>query len=234
MQCNNILIISQYKDVTAMEPAGCNQSTMWTLVSESKLSCAMTCTSNVTCAVFLYSSRAFNLCQGNQITNLVFNSSKTYSWSNQTYEQNWPLNDVVNKYTQRSLNITKKITPGTVVHLYGLVHNLTGFYINFKQDILSTNVSFLFRARYAPGTLNSIIVLNYCVNNTYGPEMKPVIDPYPFVANTTTTVDILVTGVGYKVFIDRSFCCFFQHQLPFESTNFIYVSGYIEVFEFRM
>lgn len=149
MQCDNILIISQYKDVTAMEPVGCNQSTMWTLVSESKLSCAMTCASNVTCAVFLYSSWACNLCQGNQITNLVFNSSKTYSWSYQTYEQNWPLNDVVNKYTQRSLNITKKITPGTVVgrHFFTSITNnneMSNILYYVKQSFVTSESNFVY------------------------------------------------------------------------------------------
>lgn len=109
-----------------LEPVGCNETTMWTFTSRSKLSCALSCTLSNTCAVFQYSSdvNLCSICPGGLIVNLTFNTFKTFSWPHQYQE----------KYTGSSLYsfsryvaFPKEITLGSVVCIY--IFNLMFIYI---------------------------------------------------------------------------------------------------------
>ncbi|KAK6961941.1 hypothetical protein BgiMline_032002, partial [Biomphalaria glabrata] len=79
-KCNNTCV-TNFHDIS-LEPVGCNETSMWTFTSSSKLSCALYCVSSKSCGVFIYSSDSdvCSICYAELIQNLTFNTDKVYSW----------------------------------------------------------------------------------------------------------------------------------------------------------
>ncbi|KAH9514764.1 hypothetical protein Btru_023572 [Bulinus truncatus] len=235
-QCNknSNLCTVRYKDKTSLQPVGCNQTTMWSTASPSKISCAKSCSTNSTCAAFAFVSqnRTCYICNGDLITSVSFTYNGVVTWPLQNVETNWLLTDPVNKYTNQSMNIPINIKTGTLVHLNGYFYSLSGFYIDFRQDAAGNTVVFHFRARRDHDSSVPVLALSY--NTSWGPETRPVMTPYPFIENTMTTVDILVRNDRYLVYINQTYCCSYNRVLPHVNVKYLRIIGYIQVYDFSV
>ncbi|KAK6962552.1 galectin-7 [Biomphalaria glabrata] len=120
------------------------------------------------------------------------------------------------------------------VHLRAVYHTVQGFQINFRHFNNAVNNSMQFTSRGPPTVPTRQVSLNSRLNTVWGQEKIIPYDPYPFVVNTTTSVHILVTVSGFVIFIDQSFCCFFDHVLPYEKVKYLFVPGYIRIEELRV
>ncbi|KAK6961953.1 hypothetical protein BgiMline_032014 [Biomphalaria glabrata] len=97
---NDSICLKHFRDLSA-EPVGCDETTMRTFPSWSKLSCAMSCLASNSCAVFKYSSdtNSCSLCPGELIENLTFGTDKVFSWPYQyqtLIEKNVNVSDGIN------------------------------------------------------------------------------------------------------------------------------------------
>ncbi|KAK6962541.1 hypothetical protein BgiMline_032646 [Biomphalaria glabrata] len=222
-----------YVDRLDLQPVGCNETSMWTFLCRSKLSCAATCAANKTCAAFRFSNKSgtCSLCPGSLIQSLNFTSGQVISWKIQNTEKNWPVTYPALKYTNRSIAVPLDVQLGTVVHLYGYLYDLSGFNLDFRQDYIGNNITFHFRSRYDWNTYNPILVLNSCTNTVWNTESRPVITPFPFAANQTTHIHVLVMTSGYQVYINRTFCCSYKYTMSYADTKYLWISGYISVYE---
>ncbi|KAH9514766.1 hypothetical protein Btru_023588 [Bulinus truncatus] len=239
--CDNSLntCAIRYVDKTRPQPVGCdNSSSLVTTVSPSRLSCAMAWSIKNTFGILTYSRETTTcaMCPGAVVTSINFTSSgKVHSWPLQNLEKSWPLTNVASQQTDRAMAIPITISSGSVVHLCGYLYSLAGFYIDFRQDPAGNTVIFHFRARRDAFTgWASVLVFSYYNNGQWAPEIKPVMTPYPFIANTVTTVDILVTTSSYKVYINETYCCSFNHVLPYANVRYIRIIGSIQVYEFSV
>ncbi|KAH9514763.1 hypothetical protein Btru_023571 [Bulinus truncatus] len=237
-QCNSITSVCStvYQDKTNLQPVGCNEATVWSSTSPSKLSCASACSMNRSCAVFGYFSQSQTcyMCHGELISGINFSSDVVVSWPVQNVESDWPLTDPANNFTDRGMSIPIYVTSGTLVQLYGYYYTFDGFYIDLRQDYKGDDVMLHFRSRLQAGTNISVIILNYQNKTVWGPETRLYPWPYPFQTNTNFTVDILVRKDSYQIYIDRTFCCMLKHVLPYDNIRYLRIVGNVKVYEFSV
>ncbi|KAK6962549.1 hypothetical protein BgiMline_032654 [Biomphalaria glabrata] len=192
--CSNgsLMCKALFRDSLSIEPAGCDQNSLWTTPSWSKPSCAVTCMFRETCVAFTFSSATNEcvLCQGDQMQNLTFNSDNVYFWNFQIVRTNLY---IINQWF---FPVTNGMYPGFVVHLSGnfFGYNSSYFAIRLSQDgnLASNTIPFVVRV------YKDKVFLLY-VQNLVWITIKVVSLPVGVIeVNTTTTVDVLMTKDGYQ------------------------------------
>ncbi|KAI8772443.1 hypothetical protein BgiBS90_026923 [Biomphalaria glabrata] len=192
--CSNgsLMCSALFRDSLSIEPAGCDQNSLWTTPSWSKPSCAVTCMFSETCVAFTFSSATNEcaLCQGDLMHNLTFNSDNVYFWKFQIVRTNLYI------MNQWFFPVTNGMYPGFVVHLSGnfFGYNSSYFAIRLSQDgnLASNTIPFVVRV------YKDKVFLLY-VQNLVWITIKVVSLPVGVIeVNTTTTVDVLMTKDGYQ------------------------------------
>nr|KAI8733405.1 hypothetical protein BgiMline_028591 [Biomphalaria glabrata] len=54
------------------------------------------------------------------------------------------------------------------------------------------------------------------------------LNPGTIQLNSTTNIHILVTSTGYRIYIDRSFCCLYDRNVPYSGSNYLRFSGFVQ------
>ncbi|KAK0061095.1 hypothetical protein Bpfe_009623, partial [Biomphalaria pfeifferi] len=74
IKCNIVpnICSTTYVDRLDLQPVGCNETSMWTFLCRSKISCAATCAAKKTCAAFRFSDKSgtCSICPGSLIQSL--------------------------------------------------------------------------------------------------------------------------------------------------------------------
>ncbi|KAK6961943.1 hypothetical protein BgiMline_032004 [Biomphalaria glabrata] len=174
-----------FQDKTDLDPVGCNEQTMLTEVSGSKLSCAMSCMFSEACVLFSYvsGSNTFSLCHGDMIQNLTYNAWKTFTWAFVILENHQP----------------------------------------------STISTFYSQSKFIHGSLSLGTIGSVMTNSTYVHLGSGLL-----LAGTTHVVDILVTAEGFRVYMDRTYCCLYRHLMPYKVAKYLWIHGYIQVMELTL
>ncbi|KAI8738523.1 hypothetical protein BgiBS90_035667 [Biomphalaria glabrata] len=214
LTCRNKNIFSKLFLDKAVEPIGCNETSMWTFPSWSKLACALSCLATNSCAVFSYSreTSTCSICQGDVIQNLTFTSGKVFSWPYKYY-----------KTKLESANVPDGVNIGTLVHLFGYFYGdvATSGFVRLNPFYSSPRFPLCLHLN------NSHIV----VHSTQSRMRYIQLSPDALEVNSTHTVDILVADNGYQVFLDESFIAFEPHVFPYNISKNIQVGGSIEIYE---
>ncbi|KAI8743568.1 hypothetical protein BgiBS90_034080 [Biomphalaria glabrata] len=196
-----------------MEPVGCNETTMRTFTSWSKMSCAVTCVNFLPCAVFIYFSetKTCSLCDSDLIENITFATDKVYSWP---YRYRGTVSDVT---------ISNGISIGSVVHLAG-----------YMSGPVSSSFFIRLISSYASPTYPLCVhVFNSQVSthDSQGASQFISLSTDTIKVNSTHRMVILVAKYGYQIFIDESFIAFRPHAFPYSKSTYIMIGGYILNYE---
>ncbi|KAI8743564.1 hypothetical protein BgiBS90_034076 [Biomphalaria glabrata] len=222
-ECNdasNTLAVT-YRDLE-LQPVGCNDTTMLTVASRSKSSCAVSCLLSGTCAAFVYSRTlsACSMCSGDVIQNMTYNTGVKFSWPH----QNLDTSDI-NQFYAGVVSLQYGINVGHVVRL-------TCYPFLYSPD----GPLFGIRLQTQTGSEDNSLLVNVgkVYTNTYYEGVYMFTKFYTVDVNTTHVVDILVANDGYQIFIDHSHIGFIAHRLPYKPTQIVSVSGKIQAYAFSV
>ncbi|KAI8743581.1 hypothetical protein BgiBS90_034093 [Biomphalaria glabrata] len=211
-------------DQVDLEPVGCNETTMWSTTESSKIACAISCVANKTCAIFKFSSESSrcSLCHADSIQNLTFKSDKVYSWPYTLLETT-----ALSTYyitIIREISVQEGIDVGSVIQLsvYFFPFLSPDFYLEFSND---KNNDSLFNVRVQ----DQDIVMTSQNSSTTWETTKLTLTPGTLQSNTTHYFHILVTQQGYLFYLDQSFLCHYEHTVPYDTFNRIFISGKIQI-----
>ncbi|KAI8743565.1 hypothetical protein BgiBS90_034077 [Biomphalaria glabrata] len=214
-----------FQDKPDLDPVGCNEQTMSTEVSGSKLSCALSCMFSEACVLFSYvsDSKTCSLCHGGMIQNLTFNADKTFSWSYVLFENYEPT--TINTTCNLGRVVPGGLSIGTIIHLciYLFPNRQPYFVLALREGTLTESY---------PLTLmvsNNTICLysgRALTNATY---IQLALGS--LVEGQTHTVDMLVTADGFQLYIDEIYYSLYRHRIPYNKTKFLFIHGLIQVTE---
>ncbi|KAK6962548.1 hypothetical protein BgiMline_032653 [Biomphalaria glabrata] len=214
-----------YLDELNFAPLGCNETSMWTTLRRSKLSCAASCLANKTCVVFTYSSVTNKclVCHGDLIQNLTFISDKVYSWPYQTAKTNLPV--IQDNFSP----VSNGIYSGFVVHLTGYFfgYNNSYFAIRLSQDDDSEGNNIPLVVRF----YKSSVEILYVQNTNWKSVKKVTLPAGTIQANTNTTVAVMMIKDGYQIYANQIYCCSTGHVMDFQMIHYVGVIMDIQVYQ---
>ncbi|KAK0044056.1 hypothetical protein Bpfe_026486 [Biomphalaria pfeifferi] len=215
LSCGNDKVCSKHFQDLSSEPVGCDQTTMWTFASWSKLSCALSCLTTTSCAVFTYSGDVCSVCRGKLIQNLTFGTSKLFSWPYQYQDTD-----------SKSVNVSSGINIGALVHLSGFMYGslATPIVVRLNPFQDAPHYPFCLHFNYTCAVIHS-------TESPQSPMKYFPLSPGTIEVGSTHVVDILVAKKGYQVFLDQSFIGFEPHDFPYSASKNVRVSGNIDIDE---
>ncbi|KAI8743563.1 hypothetical protein BgiBS90_034075 [Biomphalaria glabrata] len=219
-----------FQDKPDLDPIGCNEQTMLTEVSGSKLSCAMSCMFIEACVLFSYvsDSKTCSLCHGDMIQNLTYNAWKTFTWAFVILENSQP--STINTFYSQSKFIPGSLSLGTIIHLciYLFPNKQPYFSIDLKENETTGDYPLSLLVNHGQISLYSVKG-SVMTNSTY-----VHLGSGSLLAGTTHVVDILVTAEGFRVYMDKTYCCLYRHLMPYKVAKYLWIHGYIQVMELTL